>query len=171
MSGTAQIKMLTRYNAWANKKMFDAVAALPEGEAVKERTTLFKNMVNTLNHQYVVHLIWQAHLEGREHGIHALSHKIHTELAPLWEAQQAIDAWYIDWADKLTESQADETVDFTLIGGNQGSMRRGDIALHVITHCSYHRGWVADLFFQVPKHPPSMDLPVYHREMQTAATA
>ena len=35
MSGTQQIKMLTRYNAWANKKMFDAVAALPDGEAVK----------------------------------------------------------------------------------------------------------------------------------------
>ena len=27
--------MLTRYNAWANKLIFDAVAALPEGEATK----------------------------------------------------------------------------------------------------------------------------------------
>ncbi len=169
MSGTQQISLLARYNAWANKKMFDAVAALPDGEALKERTTLFKNMVNTLNHQYVVHLIWQAHLEGREHGIQALNTRVHTELAPLWQAQQTIDAWYIAWADALTEATADEIIDFTLIGGNAGSMRRGDIALHVITHCSYHRGWVADLFFQVPKHPPSMDLPVYLREMGKAA--
>src|SRR3954463_4088 len=28
-------RMLTRYNHWANKVMFDAVAALPEGEATK----------------------------------------------------------------------------------------------------------------------------------------
>jgi uncharacterized damage-inducible protein DinB len=170
MAGTQHIRLLTRYNAWANKKMFDAVAALPEGEAVKERSTLFKNMVNTLNHQYVVYLIWQAHLEGRDHGIQALNTRIHTGIAPLWQAQQAIDTWYIDWADKLTEAAADEMVDFKLIGGNPGSMRRGDIALHVATHCSYHRGWVADMFYQVPAHPPSMDLPVYHREMQ-AATA
>lgn len=164
MSGTEQIKMLMRYNAWANKKMFNAVAALPEGEAVKERVTLFKNMVNTLNHQYVVHLIWQAHLQGREHGMQSLDTKVCTELAPLWQAQQDIDAWYIGWADALTKARADETVNFTLVGGNHGSMRRGEIALHVVTHCSYHRGWVADLFFQVPEHPPSMDLPVYHRE-------
>ncbi|MBI3069043.1 MAG: hypothetical protein HYY79_09280 [Betaproteobacteria bacterium] len=68
--------MLTRYNAWANKRIFDAVAALPEGEATRERPTRFKNMVNTLN----------------------------------------------------------------------------------------HRGFVADLFFQVPARPPLMDLPVFLRE-------
>ncbi|MGH8665271.1 MAG: DinB family protein, partial [Burkholderiales bacterium] len=61
-------RMLTRYNAWANKLMFDAVTALPEGEAVKPRTSLFRNMVHTLNHNYVIDRIWQAHLEGREHG-------------------------------------------------------------------------------------------------------
>ena len=169
MSGTEQIKMLMRYNAWANKKMFNAVAALPAGEALKERATLFKNMVSTLNHQCVVHLIWQAHLQGREHGMQALNTKVCPELALLWQAQQDIDAWYVDWADAPTTAQAGEIVKFTLIGGNDGSMRRGDIALHVVTHCSYHRGWVADLFFQVPAHPPSMDLPVYHREMQDIA--
>ncbi len=39
------------------------------GEATKKRPTLFKNMVNTLNHLHVVDLIWQAHIEGRDHGI------------------------------------------------------------------------------------------------------
>ena len=62
-------RMLARYNAWANRLIFDAVAALPEGEATKERGTLFKNMVYTLNHNHVIALIWRAHLEGREHGL------------------------------------------------------------------------------------------------------
>ena len=35
-------RMLTRYNAWSNRLMFDAVAALPAGEPVKERKSLFK---------------------------------------------------------------------------------------------------------------------------------
>jgi len=48
MSG--QASMLARYNAWANKLIFEAVAALPAGEAAKQRQTLFKNMVHTLNH-------------------------------------------------------------------------------------------------------------------------
>jgi uncharacterized damage-inducible protein DinB len=160
------IRQLARYNAWANRTIFTAVAALPAGEATKERPTLFKNIVNTLNHLYVVDLIWQAHLEGRAHGIAALNTVLHPDLAELWPAQQAIDAWYIDWSDALTEEKAAETVRFTLIGGNHGAMRRGDVLFHVVNHTSYHRGFVADLFFQIPARPPLTDLPIFLREMR-----
>ena len=156
--------MLTRYNAWANRKIFDAVAALPAGEATRARPTLFKNMVNTLNHLYAVDLIWQAHLQGREHGIPALNTILHPDLADLGRAQASIDAWYIAYGDDLAQAALDETVSFTLIGGNKGAMRRGDVFLHVVNHTSYHRGWVADMFYQVPLTPPFTDLPVYLRE-------
>jgi len=156
--------MLARYNAWANKLVFDAVAALPAGEATKERQSLFRNMVHTLNHNYVIDLIWQAHLEGREHGFTARNTADHPPLADLWRAQQAIDDWYIAWSNSLSEAALEERVSFTLIGGNKGVMTRGEILLHVVNHTSYHRGFVADLFFQVPARPPTTDLPVYLRE-------
>jgi uncharacterized damage-inducible protein DinB len=161
-------RMLARYNAWANQMTFDAVAALPAGEAEKERQSLFRNMVHTLNHNYVIDLIWQAHLEGRDHGFAARNTKDHPPLADLWRKQQAIDAWYVAWSDKVTDAALDETVHFTLIGGNAGEMTRGEILLHVINHTSYHRGFVADLFYQVPARPPTTDLPVYLREGVTA---
>ena len=66
MITTRNARKLARYNAWANRAIFDAVAGLPEGEATKARPSLFRNMVHTLNHNYVIDLIWQAHLEGRE---------------------------------------------------------------------------------------------------------
>lgn len=164
MTNIETVRMLARYKAWANKLIFDAVAALPAGEATKERPTLFKSMANTLNHVYATDLIWQAHLEGREHGIAALDAVLHPDLADLWQAQQAIDLWYIAWADALTQPAADEVLQFTLIGGNKGAMRRADIMLHVVTHTSYHRGWVADMLFQVPARPPTTDLPVFLRQ-------
>jgi hypothetical protein len=40
---------------------------VPEGEATKPRRSVFKNIVHTLNRVYVIDLIFQAHLEGREH--------------------------------------------------------------------------------------------------------
>ena len=156
--------MLARYNAWADELMFDAVAALPDGEATRERQTLFRNMVHTLNHIYVIDLIWQAHLEGRDHGFEARNTKDHPPLEELRPKQQAIDAWYIEWADKLTDAALAEKVRFTLIGGNEGVMTRGEILLHVVNHTTYHRGFVADLFYQVPVRPPATDLPVYIRE-------
>lgn len=157
--------MLTRYNNWANRLIFEAVAALPPGEATKERSTLFKNMVHTLNHNYVIDLIWQAHLQGREHGFTARNTPEHPPLAELWRKQQAVDDWYIAWSDGLSEADLVERVQFTLIGGNRGTMTRAEILLHIVNHTSYHRGFVADLFYQVPgARPPTTDLPVYLRE-------
>jgi uncharacterized damage-inducible protein DinB len=164
MITTDTARMLARYNAWANRAIFVAVAALPEGEATRERQSLFGNMVHTLNHIYVIDLIWQAHLEGRSHGFEARNTKDHPPLAELREKQQAIDAWYIEWADRLTDDALSEKVQFTLIGGNKGVMTRGEILLHVVNHTTYHRGFVADLFYQVPARPPPTDLPVYLRE-------
>ena len=40
-------------------------------------------------------------------------------------------------------------------------MSRADILLHVVNHATYHRGWVAEMFFQVPARNPTTDLPVY----------
>jgi uncharacterized damage-inducible protein DinB len=156
--------MLTRYNAWSNRLMFDAVAALPPGEAVKERKSLFKNMVHTLNHNYVIDAIWQAHLEGRPHGYAARNTVDYPPLAELGEKQHAIDQWYIQWADALTDAALDEKVQFTLIGGTAGAMTRFEILQHVVNHTSYHRGFVCDMFFEVPARPPTMDLPVFLRE-------
>ena len=164
MTTTRTARRLTRYNAWANKEIFDAVAALPENEAIKPRPSLFKNMVHTLNHNYVIDRIWQAHLEGRDHGYTARNTPDHPALAELWRLQQEVDAWYVAWSDQLTDAALEEQVPFTLIGGNSGVMTRGEILLHVVNHTSYHRGFVADLFYQVPARPPTTDLPVYIRE-------
>jgi uncharacterized damage-inducible protein DinB len=161
-------RMLTRYNHWANKLIFDAVAALPEGEATRERRSIFKNMVHTLNHNYVIDLIWQAHLEGREHGYTARNTPGHPPLAELWGKQKAIDGWYIAWSDGLSPQALAEKVHFTLVGGNKGVMTRGEILLHVVNHTTYHRGFVGDLICQVPAHPPTTDLPVYLRENPAA---
>jgi uncharacterized damage-inducible protein DinB len=165
MITTRTARMLTRYNAWADRMIFDAVAALPEGEAEKDRKSLFKNMIHTLNHNCVIDLIWQAHLEGREHGYTARNTPDHPPLDELRRQQQAVDDWYIAWSDALSDAALDEKVNFTLIGGNQGVMTRGEILLHVVNHTTYHRGFVADLFYQVPARPPTTDLPVFLREV------
>jgi uncharacterized damage-inducible protein DinB len=165
MITTRTARMLTRYNAWADRMIFDAVAALPEGEAEKDRKSLFKNIIHTLNHNCVIDLIWQAHLEGREHGYTARNTPDHPPLDELRRQQQAVDDWYIAWSDALSDAALDEKVNFTLIGGNQGVMTRGEILLHVVNHTTYHRGFVADLFYQVPARPPTTDLPVFLREV------
>ena len=165
MMTTRTARMLTRYNQWANKTVFDAVAVLPEGEAVKPRVSLFKNMVHMLNHNYVIDRIFQAHLEGRPHGYEARNTADHPPLEDLWKAQQEMDAWYVGWSDKLTPEAIGEKVDFTYVGGGEGRLSRGEILLHIVNHTSYHRGFVGEMIFNLKIRAPAADLTVYLRDV------
>jgi uncharacterized damage-inducible protein DinB len=164
MSDTRHARMLTRYNRWANDLILAAVAALPAGEATKPRATLFKSMVHTLNHNYVIDRIFQAHLEGRSHGYSARNTPEPPPLDELARAQRELDDWYIAWSDALAPAALDETVKFTFVGGGEGAMTRAEILTHLVNHTSYHRGFVADMFYQVPARPPVTDLTVFLRD-------
>ena len=168
MSLTRNIRMLTRYSAWANDRLFGTLAALPEGEATAKRLTGFGNMVNTLNHAYVVDLIWQAHLQGKPHGFTSRITETQPSLEELRSAQAEIDQWYITYSNKLSDEAHDQVVLFKFVDGGLGAMTRGDILLHVVNHKTYHRGYVADLLYQAGSRPPVMDLPVFLRDATPA---
>jgi uncharacterized damage-inducible protein DinB len=165
---TATARMLADYRAWSDRVTFDAVAALPPGEATKPRQTLFKTIIGTLNHNYLIDLVWQAHIEGRDHGFRARNVLLHADLAELRAAQEATNRWWIDWCAAQSPESLDEAVHFQFIGGEAGVMTRGEILMHVVNHGSYHRGWVAEMFFDVPAVNPATDLPVYLRDVAKA---
>ncbi len=166
MITTQTARMLARYNRWANRVIFEAVAALPEGEPAKERASQSRNMLHTLNHNYIIDDLWRTQLQGGGHRYTALNTPGHPPLEELWRKQQEIDAWYVAWADRMSNETLAEEMPFVTIGGIRGAMSRGWAMLQVVNHTSYHRGFVADLFYQVPARPPTTDLPVYLRDAQ-----
>lgn len=158
------LQKLTRYKAWANKIIFATTASLPEGEALKTRLTRYRNIVHTLNHIYVIDLVFQAHLENRPHNFTARNTDDHPPLDELWEMVKITDQYYIDLSDNLSSDQLKEVINFDFIGGGSGSMTREEIILHIVNHGAYHRGFVADMMYQVPLVPPSTDFPVFLRQ-------
>jgi len=158
-------RTLTRYNAWANELIFAAVAALPEGKAVKPRRSVFRNMVHTLNHNYVIDRIFQAHLEGRGHDYTARNTPDHPPLAELWRAQQELDRWYVAAYDGMDDARLNQTVSFSFVGGGEGAMTRGQILQHLVNHTSYHRGFVGQMIYDVPARAPTTDFTVFLRDV------
>ena len=158
------IRMLTKYKAWADDITFSAVSSLPKGEATKLRKTRFGNMVHTLNHVYVIDDIFKAHLLGEAHSYTARNTENTPSLADLWTLQKEMDKWYIDYADSISEEKLSEIVNFKFVGGGEGSMSRTDMVLHVVNHSTYHRGFVGDMIYQVPAISPANDLPVFLRD-------
>ena len=169
MSST--LRMLLRYKQWADDITFRAVMALPEGEALKPRQTVFGNIVHTLNHVFVVDDIFRAHLESRPHSYTARNTQTPPPLEALWRDVQAMDAWLIAYADALTPAQATELVRFEFVGGGVGEMTREEILLHLVNHATYHRGFVADMMMQIPAKGPANDLTVFLRDVHRPPAA
>ena len=57
-------------------------------------------------------------------------------------------------------------MDFAYVGGGKAVMTCSEIALHLANHTTYHRGYVAGMFFEVPAHPPTTDLTLFIRDMR-----
>jgi uncharacterized damage-inducible protein DinB len=161
---SSSVTMLTRYKAWANEITFSSVSSLPPDEALKERSTRFKNMVHTLNHVYIIDCIFQAHLQGKKHHFTARNTSTHPPLEELWKMTRSLDQWYIDYTASLSAEQLAERITFEFVGGGEGNMSREEMILHVVNHGTYHRGFVGDMMYQIPVTPPANDLPVFLRD-------
>lgn len=161
MSLLTTLGTLTRYKAWANAITFETVSALPKAEQFKQRPTRFGNIVHTLNHVFVIDEIFRAHFEGRSHGYTQRNTAEPPPLDELWRKVRALDRWYIDYAECLTEAIANEPVAFNFVDGQPANMTRAAMILHIINHGTYHRGFVGDMLYAVPAAFPANDLSVF----------
>ena len=166
MKDKAFLRSLLEYNAWANAELYKKVFALPPEEVTKKRKTLLESIHLSLNHLLAVDRMWHAHMQKRPHGITELRARLYDDMDELWEARQAQDRILVDYLDSLGEDELEEVVDFELIGGNRGSLSRAMCFAHLVTHGSYHRGWVADMFGQAGEMPAIIDIPVYERAIR-----
>jgi uncharacterized damage-inducible protein DinB len=164
MSQLRHLQMLTRYRAWADRLLFQSLAALPEQALTQSQPIIFGSLLRTLHHLHAMDQVWKAHLEGVPHGYTSRNPEHCPDFNALREAQYSIDDWYIQYAGALDESACDETVHFTFIGGGEGALRRGDMLLHVVNHGTYHRGHVAMMMYGLSADVPITDWPVFLRE-------
>lgn len=165
MSQLLHLQMLTRYRAWADRLLYQSLTAVPESGLTAAQPIIFGSLLRTLHHVYCMDQVWKAHLEGVPHGFTSRNPEECPAFDALRPAQEDIDDWYVRYAETLDERACDETVRFTFIGGGEGTMRRGEILLHVVNHGTYHRGHVAMMMYGLSVPPPTSDLPVYLREV------
>lgn len=163
--GKSGLLFLAQYNAWCSEETSMALSRLPENELFKERLSVFKNMVLTYHHIYLIDDIFRSHLLGIEHDYTTRTPEVYPALAEIIENKRAIDQWYLEQIASWTDDALGETVKFRYIGGDPGMMSREEIILHVINHSTYHRGMIAAMFYQIPASPPVTDISVYVRDL------
>jgi hypothetical protein len=158
MTGSCEIfQALVASKAWANDRVF---AALNTGDLTAYPEALSR-ILRQLNHVYVVDRIFQANMQGLPHGYSTLNTPQIPLLDSLGKNVRELDAWYIDYAAGLSDSDINENISFTFVDGRAGLMTRGEMIAHVITHGMYHRGAVGQILSDNGLEPSRDGLTVF----------
>jgi uncharacterized damage-inducible protein DinB len=151
-------RMLARYNALANERLYGACARLSDEERRRQRPAFFKSIHGTLNHILLGDRIWLDRFAGRQVPSTGLDRILYQDFDALGAARRAEDARIEAFAGGLDEAfLAGEIV----YRNNQGQVHRDPTALliaHLFNHQTHHRGQVHDLLCQTQVPPPVLDL-------------
>ncbi len=160
-ANAALLQQLVRYKAWADDRLFATIVTLPDNEISRERPTTFKTIGRTLHHTLIVEEMFKAHLEGRPHGYGSRTADTPPAMADLRRQVSAMNCWWTDYVDGLSDGAVTRSIDFEFVEGGRGTMTVLEIVLHIVHHATYHRGYVDDMLYQIPVTPEATDLPVY----------
>ena len=144
------IQSLFAQKARANNELFNMLATVP----VEQHATAIHTATRTLNHIYVVDRIFQAHLQGKQHGYTATNTDATPELGELQFTVAETDAWFVQYTATVSAGQLAESLPFRFTDGDNGTMTREEMLLHVITHGAYHRGNVGQVLKSISVVPP-----------------
>jgi uncharacterized damage-inducible protein DinB len=84
--------MLAAYNSWANRRLYEAAAALSDADYRADRGAFFKSVHGTLNHLLVGDRIWMKRFTGEGDAPTKLDAILFDDLPSLRSARVAEDA-------------------------------------------------------------------------------
>src|SRR5262249_34712599 len=88
-------RRLARYNAWANRRLYDACAALSEADYRAKRPSFFGSIHATLNHILAGDRIWLARFIGGVSCIERLDEVLYDDFPSLRADRQAEEAHHL----------------------------------------------------------------------------
>jgi len=159
MDPRAYFSMLARYNAWATRRLFEHVDALPEAEYRRDCGLFFKSVHGTLNHLLVAeHEVWFPRFaEGVSNRV-ALDAEVEADRTRL--RQRLLDAAprWLPLIAALEATRFDGTLDYTTTRGISQSLPFAATLGHVFNHGTHHRGQMTAAITAMGYAGPEIDL-------------
>jgi len=150
---------LAAYNRWANRRMYDDAATLPD-EARKRPLGLFFGSVHgTLNHLLVADYIWMRRFTGDGPQPERLNQILHEDFDALRQARIAEDERIFAFVTTLKEPDYDRVLEYRNSTGKTFQQNLGPALRHFFNHQTHHRGQVhAGMTILGIREPASLDL-------------
>jgi len=160
-----EIRELFRYNAWAHRRMFDALAALPAEQYHRDVKCSFASI-----HGTVAHIVWAEHLWlsrwlGAPPPPPATAQgKDLPSLADARARWDEVEAQRGTFLESLTDAGLHDTLTIQPTTGGAYVHTLQQTLQHAVDHSSYHRGQIVTMLRQLGVKPPSTGLIGFYRE-------
>lgn len=150
-------RAFARNNAWSNHRLAAACRQLSQDEFAAARTSFFPSLQETLNHIYVVDLLYIDAMEGGKLGPSAFAEDIpFPEIAALSRAQALMDERLIAVCDALNERTINR--DVHIVREKHTQVERCDrVLMHLFQHDIHHRGQAHAMLAGTKVAPPQLD--------------
>lgn len=156
--------MLSAYNAWANGRIYDAAADLPEEDFRRDAGAFFKSMMGTLNHLLVADRVWMKRFTGEGEHPAALDAILYEALPLLRLAREAEDRRIRDWISSLDEEALGGRFTYmTVTDMRTVSQRLAPALAHFFNHQTHHRGQAHTILSLLGRGAPPLDLIYFQR--------
>ena len=157
-----EIKTLHAYNSWADNRIFEAVAELPEEQYLQDMKNSHGGIHTTLIHMVGAEKIWLERFQGNPQPMLAQNPpKNLTDLKAVWEKVGYDTA---KWLGTMSDKKLNETFTMKTLKGDTYTHIFWQAFQHLVNHSSYHRGQVVTMMRQLGAKPVSTDLIQFYRE-------
>ena len=157
------------YNAWANRRLYDAAAALHDAASRADRGAFFKSMHGTLNHLLATDRIWMKRFTGAGDAPDRLDAIVHDGFTELRTAREAEDRRIVAWIDDLDEASLAGVIRYRRVSSPEAFEQALMPSLdHWFNHQTHHRGHAHMILTSLGKAAPELDLLFYQREVARA---
>ncbi len=158
--------MFAGYNAWANRRLYDAAAQLSDADYRADRGAFFKSMHGTLNHLLATDRIWMKRFTGVGKTPERLDAIVHETFGPLRAAREAEDLRIVAWINGLDETRLQGVIRYRRVSTPEEFVQPLMPALdHWFNHQTHHRGHAHMILTSLGRPAPELDLLFYQREM------
>lgn len=166
----AEVCELFAYNAWANRRIFTALRALPSEAYVRDLKSSHGGLHGTLCHVVWAEQLWLNRWMGRPKPAVPQGKDLATleAAAQRWEEIERERATFLGG---FTDPRLDESVVVQPSTGGAFRHTFREMFRHAVDHSSYHRGQIVTMLRQVGVTPPTTGLIVFYRERGGHATA
>jgi uncharacterized damage-inducible protein DinB len=160
-------EMFAGYNRWANERLYEAAAGVPEREYRAARGAFFGSLHGTMNHLLLADRIWMRRFTGEGPTYTRLDDILHDDLPALAAARRDEDERIIAYIDALAEADLSAPMSYrTIVSPQQITQTRSSALAHFFNHQTHHRGQAHCLVTEIAGNDamPSLDLLVFQRQ-------